>query len=290
MIAVSVIIPYYGERDALERCLCSLGRQTLAREEFEVIVVNNDCDRKLVLSAGCAWSNVTVAEERRPGSYAARNRGAQLARGHWLAFTDADCIPDPKWLETGLRHASRQDPLGGHIELTLGNPRSLAERYDVAFGLDQKAYVENAGFAATANLIVSKSTFLKVGPFAASLRSGGDLEWCSRASRAGHRVGYCSEVVVFHPAREGCRQLIRKALRIQGGIFVLRRDFHLEFASGVARTITDVVFPRLYMSRILAMRRAGQSIWWRLYLLACVVNGFALVERWRLRLGGTPLR
>jgi GT2 family glycosyltransferase len=289
MTTISVIIPYYGEREALDRCLQSLGRQTLDQKDFEVIIVNNNPDTKLALNSGVS-PNVKVVEEQRPGSYAARNRGVQLARGRWLAFTDTDCIPDEKWLEASVRHAFQQDPLGGHIQLTIRNPNSLAEQYDIAFGLNQKSYIEDTGFAATANLIVSKEIFDKVGPFAASLRSGGDLEWCSRASRAGHRVGYCPESIVFHPARTRCRQIIRKAIRIQGGVYSLERDFRIELASGVARTPIDVFFPRLYIAKVIAIRKSGHRVWWRLYLLACLVNGFALAERWRLRLGGTPFR
>ena len=131
MITISVIIPYYGEREALDRCLLSLSRQSLNQDEFEVIVVNNDPGSKLVLPSGIRCANVTVVEEQRPGSYAARNRGVQQARGRWLAFTDTDCVPDEKWLEAGLQGARQQDPLGGHIELTMTHPASLAEQYDV---------------------------------------------------------------------------------------------------------------------------------------------------------------
>jgi GT2 family glycosyltransferase len=290
VIAVSVIIPYYGEREALHRCLQSLGRQTLGNDEFEVIVVNNRPERKLSLSRDILLSNVTIADEQQPGSYAARNRGVRLARGRWLAFTDADCIADRRWLEEGLRRVAQQDPLGGHIELTVANPDSLAEQYDVVFGLDQRFYVQERGFAATANLLVSRDVFQKVGPFAASLRSAGDVEWCRRASRMGHAVGYCPEAIVYHPARTRCRQILRQTVRFQGGFYSLERDFQLALARGVARAPVDLLFPRLHIARIVALKKSGHRLWWRLYLLACLLNGFALVERWRLRLGGTPFR
>ena len=288
MIAISVIVPWYGER-ALEGCLQALGRQTLARELFEVIVVNNRADEKPACD-GAAYGNVTVVEERRPGSYAARNRGVQLARGRWLAFTDADCVPDERWLEAGLQHAAVQDPLGGHIRLVARDPPSLAERYDVVFGLDQKGYVENSGFAATANLIVSRAVFDTVGPFDARLRSAGDWEWCLRAARCGHPVAYCAEAVVAHPTRTRWWQIVRKALRVQGGMRALRSQLHLELAPGALRSWVDAFYPRRYVARLFALRSAGDRAWWRLYLAACLINGLAVLESLRLRLGGTPLR
>ena len=285
-----MIVPYYGERAALERCLQALALQTLDSKAIEVIVVNNRPDQRLSLDGVSSSLNIVIAVEARPGSYAARNRGVQLARGRWLAFTDADCVPDERWLEAGLHHAARHDPLGGHIELVLTDPASLAQQYDAAFGLDQKSYVENGGFAATANLIVSKATFDKVGPFSACLRSGGDLEWCRRASRAGYPVVYCPEAIVCHPARETVREVIRKALRVQGGVLSLQREFHIGLALGVRRKWIDVFFPRLYVGRIRALKASGDRSWWRLYLLACLVNALVVAELGRLRLGGTPLR
>ena len=286
MIAVSVIVPYYGERAALDRCLDALRRQTLDAKTFEVIVVNNRPDRKLVLERG----NVTVVEERRPGSYAARNRGVGIARGCWLAFTDADCVPDERWLEAGLHHVAKQDPLGGHIRLVGQDPQSLAERYDVAFGLNQKSYVEKSGFAATANLIVSRAVFDEVGAFDARLRSAGDWEWCLRAARAGHPVSYCPEAIVSHPTRTTWPEIVQKALRVQGGMLALRTELHLDLAPGAFRTFVDAFYPRRYVAKIASIKESGDGSWWRLYVSACVINALAVLESWRLRLGGAPLR
>ncbi len=290
MIKVSVIIPYYGERAALERCLEALERQTLDKDAIEVIVVNNRPDHKLTLSGGPSRLNITVVDEKSPGSYAARNRGVRVARGYWLAFTDADCIPDEKWLEAGLHQAARQEPLGGHILLLMKDPPSWPQKYDAAFGLNQKSYVEKSGFAATANLIVSKPTFDKVGPFSSRLRSGGDWEWCLRASRADYPVAYCPEAIVRHPARTTWREIVRKSLRVQGGMFTLERDFRIRLAPGAHRTWIDVFYPRRYVAKIQALKTSGDRSWLRLYLLACLVNALAVAETCRLRLGGTPLR
>lgn len=290
MIAVSVIVPYYGERAALEKCLQALARQTLDSERFEVIVVNNRPDRKLVLGRLIGAREVTVVEERQAGSYAARNRGVAHAAGDWLAFTDADCVPDERWLEAALRHATREHPLGGHIRLVGGTPPSLAERYDTAFGLNQKSYVERSGFAATANLLVSRATFDAVGPFDARLRSAGDWEWCVRAARLGHRVTYCPEAIVDHPTRTRWRDVVRKALRVQGGMLALRTQLRLSLAPGAFRTLVDAFYPRRYVAGILAIKDAGDPVWWRLYVSACLINALAVLETSRLRLGGDPLR
>jgi glycosyltransferase involved in cell wall biosynthesis len=50
--------------------------------------------------------------EARPGSYAARNTGIELARGDILAFTDADCLPAADWIEHGLAALQRVENCG----------------------------------------------------------------------------------------------------------------------------------------------------------------------------------
>lgn len=52
---------------------------------------------------------VVCVREARPGSYAARNAGLHVARGDVYAFTDADCIPTPDWLTTGLATFKESD-------------------------------------------------------------------------------------------------------------------------------------------------------------------------------------
>jgi GT2 family glycosyltransferase len=290
VIEVSVIVPYYGERAALDTCLLALRRQTLDRHRMEVIVVNNRPDRKVVLDDRNAGPEILVVEEHQPGSYAARNRGVASSRGHWLAFTDADCVPDPRWLEAGLHHAARHDPLGGHIQLMGGNGHLLAERYDVVFGLNQQSYVEKSGFAATANLIVSRSVFDAVGPFDARLRSAGDWEWCLRAAARGHPVTYCAEAIVAHPTRTSWGRIVRKALRVQGGMLALQTQLHLDLQPGALRGWIDAFYPRRYVALLFAMKASGDRAWWRLYAAACAINALAVLESCRLRLGGTPLR
>ncbi len=49
------------------------------------------------------FGQARMIHEPLPGSYAARNQGLSQARGNIVAFTDADCIPNPDWIEKGVR-------------------------------------------------------------------------------------------------------------------------------------------------------------------------------------------
>src|SRR5690554_6136694 len=89
---VSVIIPTYHDWERLRLCLDSLNRQTYPKERYEIIVVNNDPE-DVVPANFVVPNNFTILEESKPGSYAARNRAIQAAKGEIYAFTDSDCQP-----------------------------------------------------------------------------------------------------------------------------------------------------------------------------------------------------
>src|SRR5882672_1210037 len=98
---VSVIVPAYEHKDELLRCLAALQNQQYAGA-IEFIVVNNGAPGDLADLAG-EFPRVVLIDEPKPGSYAARNAGIARAKGSILAFTDADCRPDPTWIARGVR-------------------------------------------------------------------------------------------------------------------------------------------------------------------------------------------
>src|SRR3954466_13089809 len=96
-LELSVIAPPRNGAASLPALLASLDAQTLRRERFEVIVVDNDSSddtAKIAAAQGAKVVHEPIANRSR-----ARNRGAAAARTHLYAFTDADCVTHPRWLE-----------------------------------------------------------------------------------------------------------------------------------------------------------------------------------------------
>jgi GT2 family glycosyltransferase len=212
---VSVIIPVYDDWDRLGVCLAALKGQTLACTEFEVIIADNG-ERPHPPPVDLP-RNFRLVHEPQPGSYAARNAAVAAAKGQYFAFTDSDCIPDPCWLENGLA-LLRDNPgsrVTGSIEIIPvpggGHHAYLYSRYA---DLQQRAY-SRTGMCATANLLVSRETFQKVGPFDLGY-SGGDLRWSRRAEAQGVPLIFEDGVLVRHPARKTLRDILRKRKRIAG--------------------------------------------------------------------------
>ncbi len=220
---VSIIIPVYHDWKALAGALEALDRQTWPREQFEVIVVNNDPASASPVSY--QGPNLHMACEHKAGSYAARNKGITISRGELLGFCDADCVPCPCWIEKAAGFLTAHPAcsrLAGKIELIYSGrkKRSYAEMHESVFAFRQEDYARN-GVSATANLFVRRQVFDAVGIFNDALLSGGDLEWGARATAAGYGIGYCPEAVIRHPARRTVRQLMEKARRVCSGYILI---------------------------------------------------------------------
>jgi glycosyltransferase involved in cell wall biosynthesis len=215
---VSVIVPVRNGERWVGGCLDALQSQSIPAGASEVIVVDNgstDGTRGLVESYP-----VTLIEERaRRSPYAARNAGLAKARGTVVAFTDADCRPDPEWLARGTEPLleDRADLVAGRVDFDFSSSCTIGELTDALWHLDVAAQVEKNRSAMTSNLFVTRSVVEALGPFDGSVRSGGDGHWTRRASDAGFRLLYVPEATVRKRARK-LGPLLAKAYRVGKGL------------------------------------------------------------------------
>jgi len=152
-----------------------------------------------------------------PGSYAARNRGLELAKGEAIAFTDADCIPDADWILEGVRSLVSSPSagiVGGNIQFFFEGSRPNPVEYaDSLSYLRQWEYVTQEHYAAGANLFTWRKVFDEVGLFDERLLNLGDKEWGQRVYGAGWEVVFTERAIVLHPARATLEALMAKARR-----------------------------------------------------------------------------
>ena len=217
---VSVIVPHYNDFQHLRCCLESLRHQTFPRERLEVIVADNNSAGGIAAVERIA-PDVIVVAAREQGAGPARNVGASVACGTYLAFIDSDCIADEAWLYEGMAALERFDYVGGQVITTIteGKCPTLAEAFEAIFAFNFKKYIERDKFTGSGNLFVSKVTFEQVGGFRA--RVSEDVEWCRRANSLGLRLGYAERAVVYHAARREWSELTRRWDR------VMLEDIHL---------------------------------------------------------------
>ena len=223
MTAVEVIVPVFNDQNRLNLLLQALALQTVDPNLFAVTVVDNGSEFPVVIPCGLPFSCKLIFCST-PGSYAARNAAWPDVQAPWIAFTDADCLPETTWLEAGLKATRAEENghlprlLAGRIEILPASWKSPtpADLLEIHFGMPQERYVRCGGYGITANLWVETSLLKALDGFDARRKSGSDRDFCLRANQLGVRVGYVQSCSLYHPARSR-EELVSKARRLIGG-------------------------------------------------------------------------
>jgi GT2 family glycosyltransferase len=206
---ISVVIPTFERPAALDACLTALGAQTVARDGFEIVVVDDGGGRRPyavdeVVSRHASSLRLRLERAAHAGPATARNAGAALSAGALLAFTDDDCIPDPGWLEAMTR-ALRRSPgaiVGGRTENSL--TRNLCS--DASQAVLDYLYAESLSrtgelpFVASNNLALARDVFDELGGFDPSFTwaGGEDRDLSARSRSLGHPLVYEPGALVRH--------------------------------------------------------------------------------------------
>lgn len=99
---ISVIIPTRNRADFLAAALESLTRQTLSRDMFEVLVIDNgstDLTSKVAQEYSGVLGNIRYFFDSEPGLHIGRHRGMLESKNDILVFADDDIEALPTWLE-----------------------------------------------------------------------------------------------------------------------------------------------------------------------------------------------
>jgi glycosyltransferase involved in cell wall biosynthesis len=202
MNRVSIVIPMYNEARHIGRTL--LAAQEAARQaqlECELIVVDNGSDDHGPRIANELGARVLIV----PGVHigALRNRGAAVAHGDWLAFIDADIEMPANWLKLLLELEGHQ---GDVLGLDLDTPRQapwFAEAWQRRSQRPGAHRLHRVQWLPSANLLMRRSWFERVGGFDESLRTGEDKDFSLRLRQIDAQLLLVNESVALHWGYEG---------------------------------------------------------------------------------------
>jgi glycosyltransferase involved in cell wall biosynthesis len=243
--AVAVVVPARDAAAVIDDVLAALGRQEIDLP-WEVVVVDDGSRDDTAARAEAAGARV-VRRAEPGGAGAARNDGVRATRAPLIAFTDADCAPGPGWLAAGVAALADADLVQGPVR-----PPCDAE----AGVFDRLLRVEAPSpLFETANLLVRRDLWARVGGFRSFTREAGGGPWRPpeaekmfgedvwfgwRALRAGARRAWAEEAEVIHAVtRRGPRGLIAERAR-------------LRYFPGMAREVPELrsaFYGRVFLSR-----------------------------------------
>ena len=196
----SIIVPAYNSECTLAFCLQALTDQTLPKELYEIIVVDDGSTDSTPEIAH--RFNVHCISQKNSGPASARNTGASVAVGDIILFTDSDCIPNPNWLEemvkpfsdpnvTGVKGCYRTRQTGLIARFA---QMEFEDRYDL---LSKSRYIDMVD---TYSAAFRKEVFLEMGGFDTHFPKANneDTELSYRLAAHGYRMVFSPDAVVFH--------------------------------------------------------------------------------------------
>ncbi|MEA3348565.1 MAG: glycosyltransferase, partial [Pseudomonadota bacterium] len=199
-INYSIIVPAYNEARRLKSCLEALQKQTINRNNYEIIVVDDgstDATASLALSLGVSCISQTNA-----GPATARNRGVEAAKGAIILFTDADCIATGNWLEEMVQpfnDASVKGVKGAYRS----RQKELAARFAQAEFMDRYELLKrqpSIDMVDTHAAAFRRRTFIEMGGFDESfpVANNEDTDFSYRLSSAGKQLLFNPDAIVYH--------------------------------------------------------------------------------------------
>jgi glycosyltransferase involved in cell wall biosynthesis len=207
---VSVIVPAYRAARTLDACLTALLDQDYEAPYEVVLVVSADRAADVpVLPADPRLR--TIEAVPRLGAAVARNLGVAKASSasDVYVFTDADVVPDRDWLRRLVAASDGQWCVAGAIRN--GTPRRVSgsAEYLVQFlDLHPRRPARHAWHGATANLLVPRPIWQRLGPFPEDMGGGEDTLLTVQA-RTERCFRFANDAVATHLNRTRLRDVLK---------------------------------------------------------------------------------
>jgi glycosyltransferase involved in cell wall biosynthesis len=206
---VSVIVPVRNGADVLPGLIDALAQQTIDRERFEVVIGDDGSTDGGTDGLETADGWIRVSSGPSLTRTAARNRAVRESRGSILAFCDADCVPEPGWLEAGIEALESADVAGGAIRPLLRGRATIWTKIDIDTFVDPERSIRTGGLL-SGNFFIRRDLFDAVGGFDEALSRTGDFDFARRCHEADARIVFHPEAAVSHPTYDRMTPFIRK--------------------------------------------------------------------------------
>jgi glycosyltransferase involved in cell wall biosynthesis len=213
---ISVIIPTFNSAKELTKCLESFKTQTISNENYEVMVVDDGSNDGTKDAA--AKYPIRYIYQQNHGPAAARNNGANQAYGEIILFTDADCEPQPNWIEEMIKPLDDPQVVGVKGAYKTRQKELVARLVQIEYEhkYERMKKFKYIDFIDTYSAGYRKDIFLKYNGFDERYPNASveDQEFSFRLSHDGHKMVFNPNAVVFHKHSASLMGYLRKKYKI----------------------------------------------------------------------------
>ena len=214
---ITVAVCTYNRPLLLGQLLESIGNQTLARDTFQVLVVDNYPDEHVLDEIkskfqGCNY--ITFTRSFPPGLSTARNHALHICESKYIAYIDDDALPDKGWLQALLKIFKKTAAavVGGPIKpiWSTGIPDWLPQKYAACLTIldhgPQDRALDEWSFVYGTNMAFDVDVVRKAGGFhealgrrgKVSLLSDEEIELQKNLQSSGYSRHYSAGALVNH--------------------------------------------------------------------------------------------
>ncbi|MBI5035627.1 MAG: glycosyltransferase [Chloroflexi bacterium] len=193
---VSIIIPAYRAEKTIGACLDGLLACPL--KDYEIIVVADDETAPMIRQIAEPRGARVITPNR--GAAAARNLGAENARGDILLFIDGDCAPEKDWAQAMITPL-RDPEIVGACGMKRTHQRGIIPRFiqmEFDYRYDNERRLHYIDFIDSGTAAYRRDVFLKCGGFDTTLSDAEDTDLSYRLSEQGYRMAFADGAIVYH--------------------------------------------------------------------------------------------
>jgi glucosyl-dolichyl phosphate glucuronosyltransferase len=217
---ITVIICTYNRSKLLNNALLNLGKQTLDKDFFNILVVDNNSSDNTedVVKYHSNVLDIEYIKEERQGLSFARNRGILESDTEYIAYMDDDCEASSRWLAEIINTFEGVNPkpvaVGGKTIVKFDNPKPswINKNLEMFLGFfwlmpDVKRYLGEGEYLVGNNMAFSRKELMELRGFnenlgrnSKSLLSNEEVELFKRFEDNNFPIYYDPDILVWHYA------------------------------------------------------------------------------------------
>lgn len=270
---LSVVICSYNRNDILKICLGTIVKYYPKNYEVEVIVVNNNSNDKTAstlveFSKKYSWMRSVI--EPKQGLSHARNTGFQSASHSWILYLDDDAKIDQSLFNRLYEHIISPTYLcigGVYLPWYMDKkPKWFKDKwasnqlvYNKLHLLQTNEFASGGVFFIQKELLVTQKGFrTNYGMHGAQLGYGEETDLQSRIRKAGHKIAYDPEMIIYHlvPSHKMTVSWQLRSSFQMGKTFLETAGYPHNILSGIFALIIGIVqlfvFSIIYLPNLLS--------------------------------------